>query len=155
MIVVSDTTAITSLLKINQATLLSDLFREVCIPAAVRDELLKYHSIIPAFLQVRPVVNATAISLLVADLDRGEAEAIVLAEEIRADALLIDEKQGRAIAERRGLRCLGLAGALLMAKQNQIIPSLAAILQSLEQDANFYLDESLKKSLLVRANEAA
>ena len=41
MLVVSDTTAITSLLKIGRAEILALLFKDVIIPQAVRDELLK------------------------------------------------------------------------------------------------------------------
>ena len=153
MIVVSDTTAITSLLKIGQANLLQELFTEVFAPIAVRNELLKFHPNLPAFLKLRAIADRDAVGLLVVDIDLGEAEAIILAEELRADALLIDEKQGRSIAERRGLRCLGLAGALLMAKENGLITNLHSVLQALERDANFYLDEGIKKLLLKRANE--
>jgi predicted nucleic acid-binding protein len=111
VVVVSDTTAITSLLKIGRAVLLRDLFHRVVIPEAVRDELLKYHTTIPDFIEVKAVVDRLAIQSLRRELGFGEAEAIILAEESGADALLIDEKLGRSIAERRGVRCLGLAGA--------------------------------------------
>ena len=76
--------------------------------------------------------------------------SLILAEERTADALLIDDKQGRSIAEQRGIHCLGLAGALLMAKQNNIISSLAEVLFALESNANLYLDPTLKRSLLAR-----
>jgi hypothetical protein len=110
---------------------------------------------VPPFLSIRIVVRTDAVSALRSDIDAGEAEAIVLAEELGADALLIDEKHGRSIAEERGIRCLGLAGALLLAKQNKLIPSLAPILKELEAKANFYLDKGLKQDLLRRAEEAA
>jgi predicted nucleic acid-binding protein len=117
VIVISETTAITSLLKISRATLLQELFGSVSVPEAVRDELLKYHSELPTFLQVHSITNRAAVTLLLRDIDQGAAEAIVLAEELRADALLIDEKRGRVIAQHRGLQCLGLAGALLTANK--------------------------------------
>jgi len=44
VIVVSDTTAITSLLKIGKADLLSALFRKIRIPKAVLAELSSYHN---------------------------------------------------------------------------------------------------------------
>lgn len=153
MIVVSDTTAITSLLKIDRAELLQQLFGHVNIPGAVRDELLRYHQTIPDFLTVESVKDESAVIKLCAEIDAGEAEAIILAEESGADALLIDEKVGRAIAERRGIMCLGLAGALLLAKENKLITSVAATLAELETEANFYLAKDLKRALLIRANE--
>ena len=53
------------------------------------------------------------------ELDRGEAEAIVLAEESKAEYLLMDEKHGRSVAEARGLTVVGLLGVLLMAKKSR------------------------------------
>jgi uncharacterized protein len=102
VIIVSDTTAITSLLKIDRVGLLSDLFGQVVIPTAVRDELLKYHPEVPPFFSIRLVVKSDAVSALRSDIDAGEAEAIVLAEELGADALLIDEKQGRSKLKKEG-----------------------------------------------------
>jgi predicted nucleic acid-binding protein len=148
VIVVSDTTAVTSLLKIDRVALLQKLFEQVLIPEAVRDELLKYHSELPGFLEVQAANDRAAVNSLRNEIDAGEAEAIILAEEIGADALLIDDKQGRAIAESRGLNCLGLAGALVMAKQNELIPSLGDLIETLQTKANFYLEPALKKSLL-------
>jgi predicted nucleic acid-binding protein len=92
VIIVSDTTAITSLLKINRTELLRELFGDVFIPRAVHDELLKYHSQLPSFLQVRSVENEGEVKRLRVAIDAGEAEAIILAEELRADVLLVDEK---------------------------------------------------------------
>ena len=154
MIIVSDTTAITSLLKVGRASLLSELFGEVLIPDGVKEELLKYHFQVPGFIRVCHVENNGAVTLLRKEFDEGEAQAIVLAQEVRANALLIDDKHGRLLAEARGLRCIGLAGALLMAKENGLIVSLREILDNLETTANFYLDARLRDALLAKAGEA-
>ena len=53
MIVVSDTSPITALLTIGAAELLAQLFGEVVIPAAVRDELLRSHLLLPT-AKLRP-----------------------------------------------------------------------------------------------------
>ena len=52
MIVVSDTSAITSLIQIGQERALHVLFERVVIPIAVRDELLRFHTKIPDFVEV-------------------------------------------------------------------------------------------------------
>lgn len=114
---------------------------------------MKYHSSLPEFLQVRLVGNRTAVNSLRDEIDEGEAQAIILAEELQADALLIDDKQGRTVAENRGIPCLGLAGAILLAKQSGLIRSVGDILNSLETQASFYLDAGLKQTLLIRAKE--
>jgi predicted nucleic acid-binding protein len=53
MIVVSDTTAITTLLKVGEEQLLAKLFGSVIVPQAVGDELLAFHSALPPFIEVR------------------------------------------------------------------------------------------------------
>ena len=55
--------------------------------------------------------------LLAADLDPGEAEAIALVLELSADLILLDERDGRSVAERAGLRVTGVIGVLLRAKR--------------------------------------
>jgi hypothetical protein len=153
LLVVSDTSAVTSLLKIGRAGILADLFRKIVIPPAVREELLKYHAVLPQFLEVKATRDQSQVLHLLEQLDQGEAEAIVLSLELGADALLIDERRGRAIARKKGIVCLGLAGALLLAKRNGIIASLREILDELEVGARFYLAAELKRRLLLSAGE--
>src|SRR3989442_663968 len=98
MIVVSDTTAITSLLQIGRCDLLRQLYHEVLIPEAVRDELIAAHPALPVFLRVERAEDRVRVSRLQIELDLGEAEAISLAKERGADLLLIDENEGRRVA---------------------------------------------------------
>ena len=99
MIVVSDTTPLISLLKINRIDLLEKLFGDVLIPQAVFDELtvderfrLEADEIRQKkFIVVKPVNNPESASILkrAAGLDQGESEAIVLSDELKADLLLM------------------------------------------------------------------
>ena len=57
MIVVSDTSPLTALLTVGAADLLPQLFSEVVIPEAVRDELQRSHSRLPAWLRIAAVAN--------------------------------------------------------------------------------------------------
>ena len=104
MIVISDTSPLTALLTVGQVDLLVRLFGEVVIPEAVRSELLKSHTALPAWLRVQPVLNRTQADLYAQSVDLGEAEAIALAQELRADHLLIDERKGRRLAAQQGWR---------------------------------------------------
>jgi predicted nucleic acid-binding protein len=81
MIDVSDTSVVTSLIQIGQESLLKELHGVVLIPPAVEAELLRVHIRIPSFLEVRLVKDLPAVARLTAELDAGEAEAIVLAKE--------------------------------------------------------------------------
>ena len=101
MIVVSDTTPLISLLKINRIDLMEKLFGAVMIPTAVFDELtagkrfqLEANQITQTkFIVVKPVTNPESASVLkrATGLDQGESEAIVLTDELKADLLLMDE----------------------------------------------------------------
>lgn len=55
MSVVSDTTAITTLLKAEQHRLLQDLFERVLVPKAVWDELKEFHHELPGFVELHPL----------------------------------------------------------------------------------------------------
>src|SRR5512139_365238 len=103
MLVVSDTSCVSNLLTVGQASLLPRLFGEVLIPPAVERELRRFHSDLPEFLKRVTPIDQARVSRLRQELDEGEAEAICLACQVRADRLLIDESVGRAVALREGL----------------------------------------------------
>lgn len=125
MIIISDTTPIITLLKINQLGLLQKLFQEIYIPESVYDELtqnLKYISeseIIKnsKFIKKESIKDYQAVSLLkrATGLDLGESEAIILSDEKKADLLIIDEVKGRMVAKSMGLRIMGTIGILTLA----------------------------------------
>ena len=98
MIVVSDTSAITSLIQINRAELLGQLYDRVIIPAAVEKELRREHSQLPDFLEIVHVANAKVSERFSGRLDSGESEAIALMLEGHGNLLLMDERKGRRIA---------------------------------------------------------
>lgn len=110
MIVISDTTPLNYLVLIGQQDLLARLFERVIIPRAVWIELKAegtpesiraWLANQPDWLEVREA-NISADAAL-ALLDHGEQEAILLAQELHADLLLMDDKDGRLEATRRKL----------------------------------------------------
>ena len=152
MIVVSDTSPVSALIQIGEAQLLQTLFAEVILPPAVERELRASHPSLPAFLQVRSVSNRERVNELAERLDVGEAEAIVLATELHADRLLIDEKAGRQAAQAEGLAVIGVLGVLLLARNRNLIPQVRDRLERLDA-AGFYLDEAVKIAALRAAGE--
>lgn len=148
MIVVSDTSPITSLLAIHRLGLLHALFDTVLIPPAVERELLAYHDELPGFIRVEPALDAATLARLRPWLDEGEAEAIALAKRQQPEWLLMDETRGRAIAEREGIRVIGLVGTLVIAKRHGLIESVAEILDALEQEAGFFLSKQVRADVL-------
>ena len=153
MIVVSDTSPLTALLTIGEADLLPKLFTEVVIPRAVRDELLRSHASLPAWVRIELVHDASETVRLSEVVDAGEAEAIELAKELKADWLLIDERKGRRLAIQEGLRVIGLLGVLLLAKRRQVIASARMLLHRLENEAGIYLAEGVREEALKSVGE--
>lgn len=141
MIIVSDTTTLTYLSRIGLLDLLPGVVgAPVLVPPAVWDELILRRPEMPGvaelraqpWLQVHPLPPSTPLeSELEAQLDRGEAEAIQLAEVLGADVLVMDERKGRRVAEERGLKVVGLIGILVGAKKVGLIPSVRGVLSSL------------------------
>lgn len=119
MIVVADTSPINYLILIDQIAIIETLYGRILIPHAVHEELLslKAPSNVRAWAKDPPhwleiLSPSTGLHPPVARLDRGETEAIALAEELHADWLLIDETAGRNEAARRGLQTIGTLGIL-------------------------------------------
>ncbi|MDY6784240.1 MAG: DUF3368 domain-containing protein [Cyanobacteriota bacterium] len=147
MIVISDTSVITNLTAIQHLHLLPQLYNRVTIPEAVYRELTDIVPPVPGTLEVqfstwvevRQVSNGAAVNRLQNEvkLDAGESEAIALALELNGDLLLIDERRGRAGANRLGLRITGLLGILVEAKRQNKIATVKPRMEALIATADF------------------
>jgi len=163
MIIVSDTTPLISLLKLNLLDILQKMYNEVAVPEAVYGELVANAAFQEEaqvirdceFLRKEAVRNRFAVRVLEAEmlLDRGESEALVLAEDLQADLLLVDERRARAIAKQLGIPIAGTLGVLLEAKRTGYVPLLRPLLETL-QECNIRLSPALIKEILQLAGEA-
>jgi len=148
MIVVSDSSPLNYLILVGQADLLQKLYGTVYIPPAVHDELQRSNTPAPVRLWVAraPVwlkIQSPAIPSD-ASLNRlgpGEREAIALAEDLHADAILIDERDGRRLAERRHLTVVGTLQVLDTAAEHGLVdlPTVLAQLQTTNFRASAHL----------------
>lgn len=80
-------------------------------------------------------------SLVLAQLDPGESEAIALATEVHADVLLIDEQAGRQEAVRRGLKVAGTLSVLDEAEQAGLVKFDEAVAEL--QKTSFRVSETV------------
>lgn len=126
MLVVSDSSPLNFLIRLRCEAVLQQLFGTVLIPPMVQEELSRSTTPVivrefiankPAWLEVRVPSSIERIPRL----DPGEEAAISLAREVKADAVLIDEKAGRAAAAQRGFATIGLLGILDRADERRLI----------------------------------
>jgi uncharacterized protein len=87
------------------------------------------------------------------DIHLGEAEAICLAIELGADAVLLDEAIGRNLARAYHLPYIGILGILLKSKQKGLIVNVKPLLEQLQSDAGFFIHKSLLQEVLALAGE--
>lgn len=163
MIIVSDTSPLNGLVIVGHLPLLQQIYGRVLIPPAVADELKRGGEDDPRITQVLSVdwieiCQPTNIQLVEtlqteSNLDRGESEAIALAQEIKAEELLIDERLGRREAVRLGLNITGLLGILLVAKRRGLVTEIRPIIDNLIQEANFRVSDRLYLEVLIAARE--
>jgi uncharacterized protein len=154
MIVVSDTTAITTLVKADEARFLQALFGRVTIPQAVWDELMEFHSGLPDFVFLCPVADARQRFPETLSPGRGEVEAIQLARELNADLLLTDDRKAAQAAAGLGIQCAGLLGLVVRARQTGQILSAQDFIEKLEKRGGLYLSDAAKAEALRLAGES-
>ncbi|KHG41617.1 MAG: DUF3368 domain-containing protein [Aphanizomenon flos-aquae KM1D3_PB] len=149
MIIVSDTTPISELAKVNHLDLLPKLFGKVTITQGVFDELqVGEHPAAKlvqnlSWLEVATVDNQQVVK---------ESEAIALAEEIGASQLLIDEKAARKVAMARKLPLIGTVGVLLLAKRRGVLASVKDVLDEM-QAQGMRISDRLYVQVLTLAQE--
>src|SRR5688500_9472156 len=119
MLVVADNSPLRYLRVLDCTQVLPVLFGRILIPPAVLRELQhpKAPTVVriwladpPSWLEVRPTIGRPDVGL--STLESGEQEAIILAQELHADILLVDDGKARDVAIQRGLRVMGTVGVL-------------------------------------------
>lgn len=161
MIVVSNTTPLIGLAQIQRFDLLRQLFGEVYIPQAVYDEAVvagreeggaKREVSGAAWIKTMSVKDRLAVEVLLDEMDLGEAEAIVLARELGAGWVLMDEKKGRRKLSQMGINKIGTLGILLKAKQTGLLDAIRPEIEKLQQQS-FSMSQDVIDAVLKEANE--
>jgi uncharacterized protein len=161
MIIVSNTTPLIGLASIQRFDLLRQLFGKVCIPQAVYDEAVlagrevggaKHEVSTATWIKTIGVQDRLAVEVLLDDMDLGEAETIVLARELGADWVLMDEKKGRRKLEQLGLKKVGTLGILLKAKQLELLAVIRPEVEQLHRQG-FSISQNVIDEVLHQAHE--
>ncbi len=163
MPVISNTSPLLNLAIINRLYLIHEQFGNVFIPPAVLAELrvderlpgsgILSEAIKSGWIQIKELRNYTMVEILCRDLDRGEAEAIVLALELKSKWLLLDERDARKIGKSLGLRVTGILGILLRAVKDQKLSSIEPVIDELITQCGFRISDDLKTEILTESNK--
>ncbi len=147
MLIVSDTTPLHYLIIINRAELLPELFNEILIPEAVFLEMNHERTpeVVRRWIASQPAwikIESPSLQSLetIGNLGRGEREAIALALEQKADALLMDDRKAIREARKNNLTVVTTLGFLEFASIKGLI-DFAEIFGELEK-TNFRLPDS-------------
>ncbi len=137
--IISNTTPILSLLKINKLDLLKRLYGKVTIPNAVFQEIengkeKQYYQDLTllSWIEIAEIKNPDSRAFFT-DLDSGEAEVLILAKEQNADLVVMDEILGRRFAKQLEFNLTGTIGVLLKAKEKGLIKSVSELLTELTE----------------------
>lgn len=163
--VVADTSPLFYLARLGKLSLLHGLYRAIAVPERVWEETLaggrRYPGILPSlhaaasggWLSVHAVPELPRLPQL-ARLDAGERDAILLARQLSAECLLIDDLRGRDSAQALGLTLKGTLAILAEAKTAGLISSLASVYHHLRVETTFRFSRALENELLLAAGEA-
>lgn len=163
MLAVSNTSPISNLASIGRLSLLKSQFSLVWIPDAVAQELLAHPdasasdaiqlAIREQWIRVGAPQNSRLLKVLLLQLHQGEAEAIALATDLKADIVLIDEQEGRQLASKTGLAVIGILGVLLRAKRKGELSAVKPEIDRLRSKARFFVSSPLEARILTAAGE--
>ena len=164
LVVVSDSSPIIYLTRLESLPLLRALHEVVIVPQAVWQEVAIGGQGLPEADNIRRAVNegwihvktpsasAAFLGPDAAALGLGEIEAILLAKELSA-ILLTDDSDGRAVAEHHGVKVTGTVGLLIRAKREGHISNLKLMLDRLRTETNFRISEGLYQEALTEGGE--
>ena len=152
MKIVCNSSVLITLVNTDNVHILDNLFKEILIPEAVRKEVFGIQKL-PAFVRCVKINDLFALGLLQSNLDAGESEAICLYREVNADILIIDDLEGRRIAERLGINISGTLGVLLLAKREKFIERVKPLLDKIINNGFRVADELYQEVLLMAGEE--
>ena len=145
-------------MQIDELDLLKKLYQKIIIPRTVYDELVvldvqKELLDSTDWIEIQEIKNYELYFEIAELVDKGEAEAMVLALETKADFLLIDEQKGRLLAAEYGIKITGILGVLLLAKKAGYISEIRVYMERLRDIAGFHINPKLFAAIMKKTGE--
>ena len=152
MAVVSNSSPLIALARIQRLDLLPAIFESILIPPAVAREIAPSIPALPTWLRIQAPSVLPPAPLLRRRLGVGEREALALAIELRADWIILDDLPARRAAEASGLNVIGTLGTLVRAKRSGLLKAIRPELDALVR-TSFFVSPKLYDDLLQAAGE--
>ena len=159
-IVVIDSSPLIGLSIVDGLAWLPKLFDVVFLPESVKQEVLPgkaargeqaiAQAVAAGWLKVWPETIAPQLEI---DLDAGETDCINLGlSHVDGVLMIMDERAGRAVAKEKGLRVIGTAAIIGLAKKQGLIPSARAVFEVLHA-SDFRISATVINQVLISVNE--
>lgn len=153
-VIVADSSPLIVLARIGQLEILRKLVPRVLMPPAVRDEVTLHSREARGAAAIRQATwikveapDTLQVEPLAILVDRGEAEAIALAQRLPDSTLLLDDARARRVAERLGIRRIGTVGLLRRAKKAGLILEIKPHLEAVMANG-IYIHRALIEAIL-------
>jgi len=162
--VVVNSSPIIGLSMINKINLLWQLFDQVYLTQAVfheitnnasarffgKDELLQ--AINNSVITIYTIQDNDLAKKLIGKLHLGEVETIIVAKELTADFVVIDDLAARNLSSLFSITSIGVIGILRLAKRKQLISEIKSYLEQL-REMKFRISDKIMLEILKNENE--
>ena len=153
--VIVNSTPLIILSRINHLSILKELYEEIIIPQAVFKEVTNKED----FICRQILKNLHWIKMFdcksndrkmyQAKLHAGEVEVMILAQELNADLIILDDNAAKKTAKYLGLNVTGTLGVLLKAKRENLIESVQPLIKMMLNNGFYLSDEVIRMTLSV------
>ena len=156
--VILNSTPLIILSKIGELEILKNSYVEIIIPRAVfeevtrKNDLAKEKILNSEWIKILEVQDKSDRKIYQAKLHDGEVEVMMLAKEISADLLIIDDNAAKKTAKFLGFKVTGTLGILIKAKAEKIISEVRPILEKMLAE-KFYISDKILNLVLKTARE--
>lgn len=144
---------------IGKLDILRELYREITIPTAVYREVTAVEDSAcmqikntGGWIHIESIRDSTEKKMYKAKLHAGEVEVMILAQEQKADLVIIDDNAAKKTAKYLGLTVTGTLGVLLKAKRQGLVQRVDTLLAEMKRNG-FYIDSRLETLVLEQAGE--
>lgn len=157
--VVVNSTPLIILCSIDKLDILKEMYSEIYIPVAVYNEVTakddsacQHLKAEHSWIHVENIKDVSEKKMYKAKLHDGEVEVMILAQEQKADLVIIDDNAAKKAAKYLGMAVTGTIGVLMKAKKQGIISQIKPLLLEMNEKG-FYISDNLLEDVLHEVKE--